>query len=96
MLRRKKDDKQVAAERFGKLIKTFGETVGEVFDDPELREKAKEFAKTAVDAAAKFADSKIKDADVKARFRTVGKAAQTLGKSLEDHFKADEGSSKKT
>lgn len=96
MLRRKKDDKQIAVEKFGKLIKAFGDTVGEVLDNPELREKAKEFAKTAVDAAAKVADSKIKDADVRARFRTVGKAAQTLGKSLEDHFKADEGPSKKT
>lgn len=44
VLRRKKDDKRVAAERFGKLIKAFGETVSEVLDDPELKEKAKEFA----------------------------------------------------
>ena len=86
-----KDDTKTAAEKFGKMMKTFGDTLGEIFDDPDLRKKAKEFAQSAVDAAAKVADSKIKKDEVKARFRTVGKAAQDLGKSLEDNFKPKAG-----
>ena len=84
-----KHERKRAAEKLGKLLKTFGATVSEILDDPEVKKKAKEFAESVVDSAAKVAQSKIEDKDIRARFRNVGKAAQTLGNDLEEHFGAD-------
>ncbi|MBI4289065.1 MAG: hypothetical protein HY671_11645 [Chloroflexi bacterium] len=95
MLRKKKDNRKVATERFGEILRTFGDTMGEILEDPEVKKKAKELAQTAVDAAAKVVESKIKDAEVRKRFSSVGKAVKTLGKSLEDNFASEEGSPKK-
>ena len=83
-------DNKKAAETLGEMIRKFGLSVGEIFDDPEVKEKAKEFAESVVDAAARVGQSKVKTEDVRARFRNVGKAAQTLGNSLDKHFKSGE------
>jgi hypothetical protein len=82
-----KDDKMT--ERFGKLMKAFGEAVGNVWDDPEFKSKAREFAQTAVDAAARAVEAKVKEEEMRKKIRTVGKAAQDLGKSLEENFKPE-------
>ena len=79
-------DRKMAAEKLGKVIKTFGDAVSEILDDPELREKAKEFSLSVVDAAAKVVNSRVKDNEVRAKFRDVGQAAQNLGKSITEHF----------
>jgi ribosomal-protein-alanine N-acetyltransferase len=79
-------DRKKAAEKLGKVMKTFGDTVSEIFEDPELREKAKEFSLSVVDAAAKVVNSRIKDDEVRAKFKDVGKAAQDLGRSITGHF----------
>jgi len=76
------------AETIGKMLKAFGASVSEVFDTPEVKIKATEFAESVVDAAVKASQSKVKDEAVRARFRDVGKAAKTLGTTLEEHFKA--------
>jgi ribosomal-protein-alanine N-acetyltransferase len=70
------------------MIKTFGDAISEIFDDPELKEKAKEFGKSAAKSAETFGN-RFKDEDVKAKFRDVGKAAQDFGKSVTEHFKDD-------
>ncbi|OGO31857.1 MAG: hypothetical protein A2Z29_04515 [Chloroflexi bacterium RBG_16_56_11] len=90
MAEKGKYNRKKAADDLGKVMKTFGETVGQIFNDPELREKAKEFSQSIVNSAAKVIDSRIKDNEVKAKFRDVGKAAQTLGKSITDNFKTAE------
>jgi hypothetical protein len=77
--------------KFEELFKNFGEALGEILEDPELKKQAKEFSMAVVDAAAKVAETKIKDAEVKAKFHKVGKAAQSFGKSLEDHFNPEKG-----
>lgn len=79
--------KAEAAEKFGKALRAFGNTLSEILDDPDVKKSAKEFAESVVDAAAKVVQSKVKDEEVRARFRSVGTAAQTLGKDLEEHFK---------
>ena len=86
----KNEDKR-AAEKLGELLKTFGNTVSEILGDPDVKKKAKEFAESVVDSAAKVAQSKIEDKEIRNRFRNVGKAAQTLGTSLDKHFKGTEG-----
>ena len=83
-------NREEAAEKLGQVVKSFGEAVAEVFNDPELRKKAKEFSQSIVEAAAKVVDSRVEDAAVKAKFRDVGKAAQSLGKTITENFKATE------
>ena len=69
------------------MFKVFVEAIGEIFDDPKLKEKAKEFVESATESAKLFG-SRFKDEEVKAKFGDVGKAAQDLGKSVSDCFKA--------
>ena len=84
-----RSERETAAERFGELFKKFGDAMGDIMDDPELRAKAKEFSKVAVDAAARVIEKKIKDEEIRKKFRNVGEAAQNLGESLEKNFKAE-------
>jgi [ribosomal protein S5]-alanine N-acetyltransferase len=86
MPRKEKYDRKIAAEKLGKVIKVFGDTLSEILDDPELRKKAREFSLNIVDSAAKVINSKIKDDEVRAKFKDVGKAAQDLGKSIATNF----------
>ena len=79
-------ESKTAAEALGEMLRTFGNTIGEVLDDPKVKASAKEFAASVVDAAAKIAESKVKAEEVRRKFRNVGKAAQTLGNSVETHF----------
>lgn len=90
MAKKDKFDRKAAAEKLGKVFKTFGDAVGDIFDDPEVREKAKEFSSTIVDSAAKVVNSHIKDDELRSKFQDVGKAAQSLGKSVATHFTSDE------
>ena len=77
-----------AAEALGEMMKKFGTTIGEILEDPKVKESAKEFASVVADAAAKVAEKKIKAEEVRRKFRNVGKAAQTLGSSVEAHFQS--------
>ena len=70
------------------MFKAFGQAVGEVFNDPELKEKVKEFTESA-SSSAKTLANRLKDEEVKEKFRDVGKAAEEFGKSLSDCFKKD-------
>lgn len=73
-------------DTFTEIFKTFGKAVGEIFDDPELKQKAKEFADSASVSAKTFAN-RFQDDDVKSKFRDVGKAAEEFGKKVATHFK---------
>jgi hypothetical protein len=75
-----------AAEVLGEMLRKFGTTVGEILDDPKVKESAKQFAAVVADAAARVAEQKIKEEELRKKFRSVGKAAQTLGSSVETHF----------
>jgi hypothetical protein len=68
------------------MIEAFGNAISQIFEDPELKGKAREFGKNAVESAESFA-KRFKDEEVKARFREVGQAAQNFGNSLADSFK---------
>ena len=78
------------SETIGEMFRAFTNSVGEIIDDPEVKTKAKAFAESVVDAAAKVGQSKVKNDEVRAKYRDVGKAAQTLGTSLEKHFNRTE------
>lgn len=87
MRQEEKSDKKMTVENFGEMFKAFGDAISEIFDDPKLKEKAKEFAESATESAKIFG-SRFKDEEVKDKFRDVGKAAQDFGKSVVDCFKA--------
>lgn len=84
----KNTGKKTPAENFAEMFRAFGQAISEVFNDPELKEKAKEFAESAAESA-KTLGSRLKDEDVRTKFRDVGKAAEEFGKSVADYFKAD-------
>ena len=86
---RGKSRRNETVDNINEMVSRFAGTVGEIFDDPDVRENAKSFAKSIVDSAAKVVDSKVEDKEMKARFRNVGKAAQDLGTSLEKHFETE-------
>ncbi len=77
-----------AAEALGEMMRKFGNSIGEILEDPKVKESAKEFASVVADAAARVAEKKIKAEEMRRRFRNVGKAAKTLGSSVEEHFEA--------
>jgi len=85
-----KYNRKMAAEKLGKIMKAFGDTLSEIMDDPELKKKAREFSLNVVDSAAKVINSKIKDDEVRAKLKDIGKAAQDLGKSIASNFETTE------
>jgi hypothetical protein len=75
-------------ENFSEMVKEFGETISKIFNDPELKKKSKEFAKSAEDSAKAFA-KRFKDEGVKEKFSDFKRAARGFGKSMSDYFKSD-------
>ena len=73
---------------FVDIFDKFGSALSEIFDDPELKEHARMFGKSAAHSASTFA-KRFKDEDVKNSFRDVGKAAEEFGKSVADYFKSE-------
>jgi hypothetical protein len=76
-------------ESFSEMVKEFGETISKIFNDPELKKKSKEFAKSAENSAKTFA-KRFKDEGVKEKFGDFKEAARGFGKSVSDYFKSDE------
>jgi len=74
------------ADSFGELVKEFGDAVGKIFDDPELKQKAREFSESASKSAKQFG-SRFKDEEVKEKFRGVGQAAREFGNSVSEYFR---------
>jgi len=83
---KEKYDRKKDAENLSKMIRSFGETISEIFEDPELRKKAKDFSQSVIDSAAKVVETKIRSDEAKRKFRDAGRAAQSLGKTLVEHF----------
>jgi hypothetical protein len=83
-----KSDGKSPGENLGELVKEFGDAVSKIFDDPELKKKAKDFGNSAVKSAKLFG-KRFKDEEVKNKFKDVGKAAQDFGNSVSDYFKED-------
>ena len=75
-----------AGENFSELFEAFGSAISQIFNDPELKEKAKEFGRSAAGSADAFA-GRFRDEEVREKFRDVGKAAQEFGKSVSECFK---------
>jgi hypothetical protein len=83
-----KSQKKNPGESFAEMFKEFGAAMGEIFNDPRLKEKAKEFGESASDSAKAFA-GRFKDEEVKNKFRDFGQAAKKFGESMSEYFKED-------
>ena len=80
--------KRAASQSFVLMFEAFGRAISEIFNDPDLKEKAKELGRSVVESGETLG-RRFQDDDVKAKFRDVGKAAQEFGKSLVDYFKPE-------
>ena len=80
------ESKKSPSETFTEMMKNFGSAMAEIFNDPKLKEKAKEFGESA-SASAETLAKRFKDEDVKKKFKDAGQAAQDFGKSVGDYFK---------
>jgi hypothetical protein len=81
-----KTEGKKVAENFSQMFESFGTAMSEIFNDPKLKEKAKDLGKSVSDSAETFA-ARFKDEEVKDKFREFGKAAEKFGKSVGDYFK---------
>jgi hypothetical protein len=88
----KQDDtgKKSAAENFSEMFDAFGNAMGQIFNDPKLKDKVKELGKTAKESADTLGE-RFKDEEVRGKFREAGKAAQAFGKNITDFFTDDKG-----
>jgi [ribosomal protein S5]-alanine N-acetyltransferase len=75
-------------ESLRQMFVALGDAFGEVFNDPELKAKAKEFGEAASVSATQLG-RRFKDDDVKERFRKAGDAAEVFGRSLAAYFKSE-------
>ena len=75
---KEENPQKTATESFAEIFKAFGDAISEIFDDPDLKEKAKEFGKSAAKSAEALGN-RFQNEDVRAKFRDVGKAAQDFG-----------------
>lgn len=84
----KEDKGEKPSESFGEMIREFGDAVSKIFDDPELKKKARDFGDSAGKSAKLFGE-RFKDEEVKSKFKDVGKAARDFGEIVSDYFKND-------
>ena len=82
------ESKKSPSESFADMMKNFGSAMAEIFNDPELKEKAKEFGES-VSASAKTVAGRFKDEEVKGKFKDFGNAAKIFGESVSDYFRDD-------
>ena len=61
-------DKKTPAQNFGELFEAFGNAISQIFDDPELKQKAKDFGQSTVSAAETFG-KRFKDEEVKVKVK---------------------------
>lgn len=85
MTNSQKSTEKGPGENLGDMFEAFGAAMGKIFNDPELKAKAREFGRSAAQSAQTFA-GRFKDEEVKAKFKDAGQAAKDFGKSVADYF----------
>jgi len=92
-----KSTDKTAAENLNDMINALGSAMSQIFNDPQLKEKARDLGKAARESAETLSD-RFKDEEVRAKFKEMGKAAQAFGKNVSDVFgespKKDSGDKK--
>jgi len=78
-----KDKEKKALENFSDMFIQFGSAIAEIFSDPDLKKKARDFGKAAADSA-KYFGSRLQDEEVKEKFKKAAGAAYEFGKQMEE------------
>ena len=76
-----------ATESLEQMFTAFGQAIGEIFNDPELKAKAKELGGAAT-VSMEALGQRFKDEEVREKFRRAGDAAEAFGRSVSDYFKS--------
>ena len=85
---RPQESERSAGESLGQMFTAFGQAISEIFNDPELKAKAKEFGDAAAESATTLG-RRFEDDDVKEKFRQAGAAAEDFGRAVSDRFKSE-------
>ena len=83
-----KGSKKTPSESFADMMREFGSALSEIFNDPALKEKARDFGDSATASAKAFA-GRFKDEEVKSKFKDLGNTAKNFGESIADYFRED-------
>jgi [ribosomal protein S5]-alanine N-acetyltransferase len=81
----KKPEDKTAVDNLVDMFDSLGTAMAQVFNDPKLKEKARDLGKATKESAETFGE-RFKDEEVQAKFREVGKAAGAFGKNVSDLF----------
>jgi len=76
-----------AGDNLEQMFTAFGQAIGEIFNDPELKAKAKELGDAAT-VSMDALERRFKDEEVREKFRQAGDAAEAFGRSVSDYFKS--------
>ena len=79
--KKKTQKEKSAGDDFADMFIEFGNAISQIFNDPKLKKKAKEFGKSTKESAVIFSE-RFKDEKVKKRFKKAGKAAESFGKKM--------------
>jgi ribosomal-protein-alanine N-acetyltransferase len=75
------ENKRQIKENFELIFTSFGQALSEIFNDPELKAKARQFGSSAAESASTFAD-RFKDDEVRAKFKQMAQAAKDFGSGM--------------
>jgi [ribosomal protein S5]-alanine N-acetyltransferase len=87
MEEQKNTDSKRVADNLNDMFNALGNAMSQIFNDPKLKEKARELGKAAKESAETLGE-RFKDEEVQAKFKEVGKAAQAFGKNVADSLNA--------
>jgi len=76
-----------ASDSLGQMFAAFGQAIGEIFNDPEVKAKAKELGDAAT-ASVDTLGQRLKDEDVREKLRQAGEAAEQFGHSVAEYFRS--------
>ncbi len=84
----RQENESSPGESLRQLFAALGDAFGEVFNDPELKVKAKDLGDAAADSAQHLG-RRFRNEEVRERFRKAGEAAEEFGRSVADRLKSD-------
>jgi ribosomal-protein-alanine N-acetyltransferase len=76
---------KTAGDNLGDAFDAFGSAMSQIFNDPKLKEKARDLGRAAKESAETLGD-RFKDEEVQTRLKEAGQAAQAFGKNVADFF----------
>jgi len=84
------EQKKTPGDNLGDMFDALGDAMGKIFNDPKLKDKARDLGKAAKESAETLGE-RLKDEEVKAKFKEAGRAAQAFGKNVAGIFDDEKG-----